>query len=94
MVRTTTWLGAAVVTLCAATPALANKNPPSATDKQPNVPPYTQIDSDGDGKLTTKEFEAATRDLNITLAQLDTNKDGNVSRGEWDDYRDGVKKNQ
>lgn len=91
--KTTTWLGAALVALCAATPALANKNPPSSADNQPHVPPYTQIDSDGDGKLSAKEFEAATRDLNITLAQLDTNKDGNVSRGEWDDYRDGVKKN-
>lgn len=86
-------LGAVLVTLWAAVPAFAQSPPPVDNSHAP-VPPYTQIDSNGDGKLDKKEFEAATGQLNITLAQLDTNNDGNVSRGEWDDYRDGVEKSR
>ncbi|TDR45060.1 EF hand domain-containing protein [Tahibacter aquaticus] len=88
-------LGAVLVTLWSAVPAFAQQpaSPPLDKSHAP-VPPYSQIDSDGDGKLDKKEFAAATTQLNITLAQLDTNNDGNVSRGEWDDYRDGVEKSR
>lgn len=52
-----------------------------------HIPVFDQIDNDGNGRLDKDEFARGTTSQNVTLAQVDADRDGKVSRGEWDRHK-------
>jgi hypothetical protein len=83
-------LALAIAALFAAAPAFAAGNEPLSRDETPtgeHIPVFNQIDNDGNGMLDKDEFKRGTTTQNVTLAQVDTNGDGKVSRGEWDEHK-------
>ncbi|HSX62695.1 MAG TPA: hypothetical protein VLF18_21140 [Tahibacter sp.] len=99
MHTTKTLLALAVAALFAAAPAFAapNENKPLSRDETPtgeHIPVFNQVDSDGNGMLDKDEFKRGTTTQNVTLAQVDTNGDGKVSRGEWDEHKKMKKQEQ
>lgn len=84
-----TVLAIALASLFAAAPAFANDDKLSR-DETPtgeHIPVFDQVDNDGNGMLDKDEFMRGTTTQNVTMAQVDTNGDGKVSRGEWDEHK-------
>lgn len=81
----------AIAALFAATGAFASANDDRLSrDETPtgeHIPVFDQVDNDGNGMLDKDEFQRGTTTQNVTLAQVDTNGDGKVSRGEWDEHK-------
>ena len=57
-----------------------------ATTPPPSSMPFDQYDKDTDGYLSRTEFDGVGM-KGTTLAQLDTNGDGKISRDEWAAYQ-------
>lgn len=92
MRKTTFVLSTAVLAVFAASPLLAAHNDDKLSrDETPtgeHIPVFDQIDGDGNGMLDNDEFRrGTTSQTSVTLAQVDTNGDGKVSRGEWDEHK-------
>lgn len=84
-------LAIAIASLFAAAPLFAAQTDDKLSrDETPtgeHIPVFNQIDSDGNGMLDKDEFSRGTTSQNVTMAQVDTNGDGKVSRGEWDEHK-------
>lgn len=64
----------------------AANNPNNPTDRSGmNMPAFDSVDTNRDGSLSQAELDAA-KVRNMTLAQLDQNSDGMVSRDEWNKH--------
>jgi hypothetical protein len=82
-------LAIAIASLFAAAPLFAQTDKLSR-DETPtgeHIPVFDQVDNDGNGMLDKDEFSRGTTTQNVTMAQVDTNGDGKVSRGEWDEHK-------
>jgi hypothetical protein len=84
-------LALAVAALFAGAGAFAASNDDKLSrDETPtgeHIPVFDQVDNDGNGMLDKDEFSRGTTTQTVTLAQVDTNGDGKVSRGEWDEHK-------
>ncbi|MCQ4164717.1 hypothetical protein [Tahibacter harae] len=84
----------AVLLLLAGSACAQNSNNPTAnnpnnpTDRSGmNMPSFDSVDTNRDGSVSQAEFDAA-KVRNMTLAQVDQNSDGMVSRDEWNKHSD------
>ncbi|UXI67769.1 EF-hand domain-containing protein [Tahibacter amnicola] len=69
------------------TSATAAKSGDSNMANTMDVQSFQRFDSDSDGNLSNTEFNKAGM-RTMTLAQVDKNGDGRISRDEWTGYRD------
>lgn len=81
----------AIAALLAATSTFAAVNDDRLSrDETPtgeHIPVFDQVDNDGNGMLDKDEFLRGSTTQSATFAQVDTNGDGKVSRGEWDEHK-------
>jgi len=91
MRKTKPVLAIAIASLFAAAPLFAaqadNTLSRDETPTGEHIPVFNQIDNDGNGMLDKDEFTRGTTTQNATMAQVDTNGDGKVSRVEWDEHK-------
>lgn len=63
-------------------PSNPNQPPERATKVEPPPPAFETVDTDRDGSVSATEFDNA-RIKSTSLALLDKNSDGKLSRDEW-----------